>query len=568
MKSYVYLLVLTFFSLNLLAQPDLTLTQIATGFTRPTDIAHDGVTANRLYIVEQAGKIKILEKSGTSWSTLATDFLNIEAVVSDADNEMGLLGLVFHPDYPDSNYFYVNYTFFESGIRYSKIARYEVPPGTPNQANAASELEIMRFAQPYSNHNAGDLSFGSLDGYLYISTGDGGSGGDPQDRAQDSLNILGKMLRIDIDHKAPGKNYAIPPTNPFVNNPNVLDEIWYIGLRNPWRFSFDRANGDLYIADVGQGLWEEVHWMAASSAGGENLGWDCLEGKHTFNNAAPACGDASQYVLPVFEYDHDAGKSITGGFVYRGSNFPSMQGYYILADYVTNKFWSLIQDQQGNWHSYQKAIHTNTTTFGEDLSGELYAARRNGVIYNVGSSGSLPVALMRFEGYAEKDKNVLFWTTAAETNSSHFEIERSSKQAYFEKIGIVKAAGQSGAPKEYAFDDLNPLPGVNYYRLKRVDQDSYTEYSTIISVGQLAGKEFQVYPNPASAALFIELPTTTTSAAQLRLLDFSGKVIREIAILSSLQPLHVDTNDLPEGMYWLEVFDNQERFSKKVVVQR
>ena len=375
--NYFLILVLAaFFHQQILAQPQPTLPRInleeyVSGFDSITDI----VNANdaRLFIVEQRGKIWIVDGSG---NTLATPFLDITHLLQLDHNERGLLGMTFDPDYANNGYFYVNYTAAPTGETH--ISRFQVS-GDPNIANPASETVILTQSQPFGNHNAGDLNFGP-DGYLYIPLGDGGSAGDPLEAAQDGSTWLGKVLRIDVSTLP----YTIPPDNPFINDPAVLDEIWAIGVRNPWRSSFDRATGDFWIGDVGQNLFEEINFEPASSSGGMNWGWDCFEGFQVFETAG--CGPASQYDFPEFAYgitgDHCA---VQGGFVYRGSDFPVMQGHYVFADFCSGQFWTLYPDGAGGFnHTTQlKFDPFNYTTFGEDAAGELYVGGRGGTVYRV-----------------------------------------------------------------------------------------------------------------------------------------------------------------------------------------
>lgn len=344
------------------AQPSIHLLPIASGLERPVAITHAGDT--RLFIVEQSGKIRIVESSGI---LQAQPFLDISDLVTGG-NEQGLLGLAFHPDYKSNGFFYINYTGKDN---YTHISRFSVSDFDPDLADPASEFPVLSFAQPYSNHNGGDIKFGP-DGYLYIATGDGGSGGDPQNNAQDTTRMLGKILRIDVDN---GNPYSIPETNPFAGNKPGLDEIWAFGLRNPWRISFDRITGDLWISDVGQNSYEEINFQPASSSGGENYGWRCYEGIHPYNTSD--CLEAENYVLPVFEYSHisTGGCSVTGGFIYRGSKYPAMNGYYFFTDYCNDEIWSL-HNSTGTWIniSHDRYSGNNFSTFGEDINGELYVA--------------------------------------------------------------------------------------------------------------------------------------------------------------------------------------------------
>ena len=363
--------------------PQISLQTFASGFSRPVDIENAG--DSRLFIVEQRGIIHILDSLG---NRLPTPFLDIDSRVINSGNERGLLGLVFHPDYKSNGYFYVNY-MDNSGS--SLIARYSVSATNPDQADINSEVILMTVSQPFSNHNAGDLGFGK-DGYLYIGWGDGGSGGDPGNRSQNTNLLLGKMLRIDVDNGSP---YSIPQDNPFVNDPGVLDEIWAIGLRNPWRYSFDRLTGDLYIADVGQNNWEEIDFQPATSSGGENYGWRCYEGTATFNTSG--CPPANTLEDPIFEYanSNQFGCSVTGGFVYRGARYSAMFGHYLFTDYCSGRWWSLKRDMNGNWVSTDLANLSNFeySSLGENHFGELFVAGHGtGNIFQIVDTSCTPVA--------------------------------------------------------------------------------------------------------------------------------------------------------------------------------
>lgn len=360
-------------ALYLQAQIDLQLELISDVFSSPVDIASAG--DERLFIVEKGGRILIMSADGT---VNPTPFLDIDDLVNSVANERGLLGLVFHPAYAENGYFFVNYT---NNSGHTTVARYQVSPDDPDVADPASAHILFTVTQPFSNHNAGDLNFGP-DGYLYIALGDGGSGGDPNGNGQKRNTMLGKLLRLDVDQ---GDPYAIPTDNPFQQDTATLDEIWALGLRNPWRFSFDRLTGDLWIADVGQGSWEEVNFTPAGSTGGENYGWRCYEGMVAFNTGG--CGGALDYDFPILQYESELpnGCSITGGFVYRGEAFPLLYGKYIYSDYCSSKIWALSRNEGGEW--VNEELHDGPNfqyvTFGEDYRGELYLGTLGGSIYRV-----------------------------------------------------------------------------------------------------------------------------------------------------------------------------------------
>ncbi len=355
--------------------PQIALVLRFSGLSLPLGVAHAGDGSGRLYIVEQGGRIRLVD-NGT---LLAAPFLDISTRVI-AGGEQGLLGLAFPPGFAASGRFYVNYTRIQDGA--TVIARF-LRTANPNVADNTSEVIVLTIPQPFANHNGGQLALGP-DGFLYIGMGDGGSGNDPFNNAQNPVSLLGKMLRIDVESAPdPGLPYAIPPNNPFVGNAAFRGEIWALGLRNPWRFSFDRLTGDLYIADVGQSAFEEVDFQPVMSPGGENYGWRIMEGAHCNANIDPACSSAG-LVLPVAEYGHGPECSITGGFVYRGQAFPRIQGIYIYADLCSGKFWGL-QRNGSVWQNTLLLVEPHTiSTFGEDEAGNLYAADLfTGIVYEI-----------------------------------------------------------------------------------------------------------------------------------------------------------------------------------------
>jgi glucose/arabinose dehydrogenase len=339
---------------------------VAGSFSRPVDVQHAGDGSRRLFIVEQPGRIRIIQDG----QVLETPFLDIRERVNDSGNEQGLLGLAFHPRYAENGIFFVNYSANNSD---NTVARFHVS-SDPNVADPATETKLMSVSDPFPNHNGGALDFGP-DGYLYIGFGDGGAAGDPFGNGQSLSTLLGKVLRVDVDS---GEPYAIPSDNPFANG-GGQPEIWAYGLRNPWRVSFDRATGDFYIGDVGQGVWEEIDFIPAGSAGGENFGWDHREGAHDYVSGGPA-----GMIDPAAEYSHgEGGCSVTGGYVYRGPSLPEWQGIYLYGDYCTGIIWGLIRS--GN--SWQDPVLYDTgfniSSFGEDEAGELYLADLNGGVYRL-----------------------------------------------------------------------------------------------------------------------------------------------------------------------------------------
>jgi len=377
MKKIYLLTFCLLFSLNIIAQLDIAIESFGSGFIKPVGIKNAG--DSRLFIVEQDGYIQILNSDG---SKNATPFLDIDNLVVETNNdERGLLGLAFHPNYNVNGYFYVNYINL---VGDTVISRYSVS-ANPDIADNTSELIILSYSQPNVNHNGGDLAFGS-DGYLYISSGDGGGAGDPDDNSQDLSNLWGKILRIDIDNTSGGNNYAIPLDNPFVSNGAAADEIWVYGLRNPWKFSFDSLNGNLWIGDVGQDINEEINMISGSSSG-NNFGWRCYEGTSEFN--LTNCPAINTLTFPIAEYTHNTSGnfkcSITGGYVHRGTTNTYLNGYYFFADYCSNEIGTIDFDGGDFTINYSEQFNGNNwTAFGEDVSGELYiAGTTSGTIYKI-----------------------------------------------------------------------------------------------------------------------------------------------------------------------------------------
>ncbi len=344
-------------------------------FTRPVDLQHPGDNTNRLFVVEQRGVISVFEND-PSVSSKST-FLDISDRVDDGGNEEGLLGLAFHPDFENNGYFYVNYTTNNSR---TNISRFQVSQNNADQADMASEQVMLSFEQPFGNHNGGQVSFGP-DGYLYIAVGDGGSGGDPHENGQDRSTLLGAILRIDVDNQENNNNYAIPSDNPFAdNNEGYREEIYAYGLRNPWRFSFDPANGQLWTGDVGQNAYEEMDIVE----NGGNYGWDCREGMHDFGDSSPACSDAGDLIDPVWEYGRGEGVSVTGGFVYRGPTLSDLKGKYIYADYASGRIWSLdVSNMENPVNTQLLQVDFGVSSFGTDQNNELYICGFDGKIHKM-----------------------------------------------------------------------------------------------------------------------------------------------------------------------------------------
>ncbi len=352
---------------------------VVSGLSQPVFAGAPSGDNNRLFVVEKAGQIRIVRDN-----TLApTPFLDITDRVEASAGERGLLGLAFAPEYITNGFFYVNYTD-QSGR--TIISRFSVT-SNPDLANASSEQIILTVDQPFANHNAGMLAFSPIDGYLYIGLGDGGSGGDPQNNAQNPSTLLGKMLRIDVSGGLP---YTVPADNPYVNSPDTLNEIWSFGLRNPWRYSFDRVTGALYIGDVGQNSTEEIDFSPATSTGRENYGWRLKEGSDCFN-PSQGCESGVNLTDPIHEYSHSDPSSpcsVTGGYVYRGAAMPLLSGTYFFADFCSGQVWSFRYDNGTKTEFQDRTAELGLpqipiASFGEDADGELYIVDFSGTVYKI-----------------------------------------------------------------------------------------------------------------------------------------------------------------------------------------
>jgi glucose/arabinose dehydrogenase len=541
------------------AQPVIGFTNfIGSGFSsEPVDIANAGDGTNRLFIVEKRGGIRI--HNGTT--LLTTPFLNINSIIS-FDGERGLLSLAFHPDYENNRYFFVYYTNLAGDIT---ISRYQTQAGNPNEADAGSGVVLLNIPKPFDNHNGGDLNFGP-DGYLYFGTGDGGSGGDPNNFAQSGSSLLGKMIRIDVNNFLTPPFYTIPPDNPYVADPNVDDRIWALGLRNPWRWSFDRNTNDMWIADVGEGSWEEVNFRTAGNTGGINYGWRCYQGNAPLNPAG--CLPQSNYTFPIFEYPHDnaiGGFSITGGFVYRGAEYPALQGYYICVDFFSGNLWLIRPDGAGGWTvRRQEGLPANITSFGEAENGTLYALSIAGILYKVDVTAILPVTLTSFSGTKQPGYNEVKWNTATVQNVNRFIIEYSRNGSSYLTAGEVPAVNQTN-DRQYSFRHYNPEPGKLFYRLRIEDNDGAVTYSPVITIAGKENGSIKVFPTIITNNVLQVL--AEKEVTRINITDSYGRRILTKDINGLQGYFTVTLPALSRGMYWVQLQSASGNETVKVIVQ-
>lgn len=613
-KLYAFFL-LGFFPYFTFAQT-IELEQYATGFLSPVDITNAG--DDRLFVVERSGRIKIIDENAI---VISTPFLDIDNLVTQTSgqNEQGLLGLAFHPDYINNGYFFVNYIGNDED---TYIVRYSRDASDSNLADPNSALTILKIDQPTWNHNGGCIKFGP-DGYLYVGMGDGGSGNDPWGtwgNGQNTQTMLGKILRIDIDNGSP---YSIPSDNPFINDANVLDEIWAIGVRNPWRFSFDKQTGDLWIGDVGQNAWEEIDFQPANSPGGENYGWRCYEGNHLNGNVNTSnCGSSDEYVSPIYEVQHSGFSgpcSITGGFVYRGEDYPDLEGIYIFADYCTGEFFTVASDGSGGWVGQEVAdFNYDISTFGEDVDGEIYCARMgqgriykvvsgacasltasaniisepcegetNGVVQIAGAGGTPPYTYLPnldLNNLAADDYNITITDNAGCTSTESFTINSLT----LPPVPIISVNDNLlTAPNTYtAYQWLfngQPIIGATNEVFTAFESGNYsvivtggngcTNTSSVTSVTTNIENipslnKVTITPNPFDKDIFIEILMNKTVDLQLEILDINGKLLisKNISIQDKFSG-SLNLEHLSVGVYYLNLKSERGTIARKIIKQ-
>lgn len=558
MKTVLLTTLFLLTSFLLPAQIDFQLELVSDGFGGVMDITNAG--DDRLFVLEQVGRIRIIQAGGT---VNPTPFLDIIDKVGSG-GERGLLGLAFHPMYAQNGYFFVNYT---NKAGNTVVARYQVEAGDPDSADPDSETILLTIDQPMGNHNGGDLSFGP-DGYLYIAMGDGGGAGDTDNYGQTMTTPLGKMLRIDVDNGpgsspdyAEGENYTIPASNPLTDGAGgTLDEIWASGLRNPWRFSFDRFTGDMWIADVGQSQREEINLEPAGSPGGLNYGWRCYEGNEVYNSTA--CGPASQYTFPIFEYDHNVGCSITGGFVYRGRDFPTLYGRYFYADYCSGQIWALTE-VDGDWVNEElfEDAPASFVTFGEDYRGELYVGTLDGEVFRIVDAScfeSLPDLVL--DGPPIAGGTYL----AGDQLTASAALESEAVVTFFAGGTVVLQPGFQ-APAGSTFQALIEscvTTGTTVAELP--EREKYPPLPRDL--------DLRLYPNPLRSETSIQYTLRKQAEVEIRIWDTYGKpVARPLARQwqdAGEYTLNFVAKELPAGIYLVSIRSGEEYQVERMEVIR
>ncbi|MBS1730596.1 MAG: PQQ-dependent sugar dehydrogenase [Bacteroidetes bacterium] len=559
LKAQVIFLSIFFIqSIGLNAQPQLKFNMIVDGYDAPLGIvsAYDG--SGRLFIQGKNGIISIF-KNG---SLESRPFLNFEGKILNS-GESGFGGLVFHPDYKNNGYFFTYYNTLNGNVT---ISRWKVSSTDPDSADVNSEVVLFSEPKPdgYTNHNGSDMHFGK-DGNLYISTGDGGSPGDSYNNAQNKKSFFGKILRINVDQFNTPPYYSIPDDNPFVNNPDYLPEVFALGFRNPWRWSFDKETGDMWIADVGQDSIEEVNYGQSQDIRGSNFGWHCYEADAPYN--LEGCGNMSNYQFPIFQYRHDdpdGGKSIIGGFVYRGNLYPQLKGYYLCADFIEPHAWLIKPNGTGDWIiSLQKeGIPDNISSIGEDENGELYASSINGQVYHIESEDVLHASLLSFTAKTYRKSVILNWSTANEINVDSFELDYSRDAIHFSTIAEVAPNNNQGS-NTYTYEDNPKDTGIIYYRLGVRNKDNIILYSPIVPIVFHPTDQTYVYPTIVRNHLINIVLNDSFEA--LTIFDFSGRKILYKSLKDVTGTLQINLPNVATGIYFLR-FDGVNPVSKKIFI--
>jgi glucose/arabinose dehydrogenase len=581
MRLMCGLLGLTMLFGSALAQPAISLIPVVPdGLSLPMQLTHAGDGTGRIFVAERAGVIKVFD--GNSATPTVNTFLNLNSptVKVGVLGEGGLLSIAFHPDYASATstnrgVLFAFYTNTRASSGDLVIERYKVSNPLSNAA-AVSEAAVVLLIphRQNSNHNGGEMHFGK-DGFLYVSTGDGGGAGDPNNNAQrvqpvndtDQSHLLGKMLRINVNNYTAANPYTIPAGNPFNN------EIFDYGLRNPFRWSFDRETGDMWIGDVGQNTWEEIDFRAATTNPGVNYGWNCFEGIATYTPISnPACGTFLNF-LPAFQY---TGASVIGGVVYRGRRYLDLIGYYVGTDHFSGEFQLIKRDDESEaWNTTvlppattgnPPQNITRVSDIGEAENGELYAVRLStGSVFRIEASGALPVTLTKFHGRKAIEGNKLFWETTREDNFELFEVEYSKDMSSFEKIGTVRSHRDANGSK-YEFSHTGGTSKQAYYRLKMMDLDKRFRYSSIVSIQD--GEPANNFVRPSlisSGALHLIL---SEKYQTMEVISITGSVLHRQDISGKIGNLEIPIDGVPTGMYLIRLRNAQQVVQQKVLVMQ
>jgi len=523
--------------------------ELATGLTEPVDIANAGDGSGRLFIVQQGGLIRIWD----GVALLPTPFLDVSGLVLTG-GEKGLLSLAFHPDYKNNRYFFMCYT--RAGDGSITVARYRTMENNPSLADTASRTEILIIPHRFGDHYGGKLAFG-MDGFLYLSTGDGGGGVDFDNNAQSGVSLLGKILRIDVNDFADVTPplYTIPSTNPYINNDAVNDEIMALGLRNPWRWSFDRLTGDMWIGDVGYSTREELDFRPHENISSPtNYGWRCMEGFITSTEPGIECPAPANYVAPIFDYGHNAadGFCIIGGYVYRGLEHPILKGYYICTDFATGHIWLIKRDNAGEFIATSQTVNIlgGVSSFGEAEDGSLYVVQLDpGILYKISTENELPVKLVSFIGAAEGSLQNISWTIDNMVPGDLQILERKiGDETIFKEVARKTATGNEDNKKSTV--QLPALNNESFYRLKIIQTNGDTTYSETIRLLNHSNLE-DIFTATVSGG-YIDI-LLLQKAKSIQVLDASGKELYRNDLNAQTGVVHIPLAKFPKGVVFVKV---------------
>ncbi|MEP7166067.1 MAG: PQQ-dependent sugar dehydrogenase [Ferruginibacter sp.] len=550
--SYITGMVLCMFlAQNTQCQPALSLSPvISTGLSAPIQFVNAMDGSNRIFIVQQGSTIRAYDA--------AFNFLSVFLTVSNVNvsGERGLLSMAFHPEYETNGLFYVYYTNTAGDL---ELARYQVS-SDPNSADVSSKVILITIPHPTnSNHNGGELQFGN-DGFLYLSTGDGGGAGDVPDNAQNTSVLLGKILRFKVNTNATAPYYTIPVGNPYGN------EIFALGLRNPFRWSFDRATYDMWIGDVGQDSWEEINFRSAGSTAGTNFGWHCYEGNSTYNTTG--CSAPANYVFPAYTYaTQNPSAAITGGVVYRGAAYPYLQGYYIAADFYSGSFYKIVSNGSGGWNTYLQTLSpSGIADFGETEAGEVYVVSlTDNIVFHVVATPVLPLELVEFSGRSVNEGVSLYWRTAMEQNLSRYEIEYSIDQTVFTRLGTVPAKNLISGYRYNFLDNVNQQ-GIIFYRLKMINLDGSYEYSNIIRLELKHDPKNIIAPTVITDGI-IHLNLSSAVYNSIELFSTDGKLLLKENIDGRTGNIQIPATRIARGMYVVRLAGSEATLVQKLIIQ-
>ncbi|HEY0042139.1 MAG TPA: PQQ-dependent sugar dehydrogenase [Flavisolibacter sp.] len=539
-KFYFFLLLCSCVPFFAFTQQAISYSPFITGLSAPVEIVNAGDGTNRLFIVQQSGAVRVYDPANGGLQ--ATPFLNVAGIITYG-GEQGLLSMAFHPQYETNGYFFIYYNNLAGDIT---VARYQAT-GTSNVANAGSGVVLLSIPKRFDNHNGGHLQFGP-DGNLYFATGDGGSGNDPDNNAQDSTKLLGKMLRINVDNFATPPYYTVPASNPFYNTANFDQRIWARGLRNPYRWSFDRLTGDMWIGDVGQGAKEEINFTPGTSTGGENYGWRCYEGTIR-TPGVPAC-DPVNYHPPIYEYNNPASgaSSVVGGYVYRGTEYPFFQGYYIAADVYSGTAYLLKAIGSGGFSTrIVSGLPNFVVGFGESENGTLYAVQQStGTVHKIiPNAAILPVQLNSFTGQQNNGANELRWTSASEQTLVKYIVEYSTDGNSYTSIGEVLASRNANGAM-YSYTHHTASKATAFYRLQLVGQDGSRSYSGVVKINSRS-KQYQIFPTVVRDRKFYVV--TDGAFNKVEVLNSNGSLVYSKNIHGLAGQIEVQLPPLAKGLY-------------------